>query len=91
MPQPDHPLAAQPPTNDLDGLFNEDAELAVPADSQPTGASSIPQRSAAEISAALALEGRPELPAHTPQVVAIDPKAAAAVQPGAMASLGSNV
>ena len=90
MPQPDHPTAAQPPTNDFEGLLDEEEELAVPAAPLPAAPSSPPQRSAAEISAALALEGRPELPAHTPQVVAVDPKAAAAIQPGAMASLGSN-
>ena len=90
MPQPDHPPAAQPLTTEFDALFDEDAELAVPADPQPTAASNSPQRSAAEISAALAIEGRTELPAHTPQVVTVDPKAAAAVQPGAMLSLGSN-
>jgi len=83
-PEADRPPAAQPPANE--DLFEEDAELAVSASPQPTEASSVPKLSAAEI---LARERRTEPPAHIPTVVAVDPKAAAAVQPGAMASLGS--
>ena len=83
-PEADRPPATQLPPNDVEGLFDDDAGLAVPANPQPSEASTVPPAPKPTADRAAEILAR-EIRAR--EVVATDPKTAAAVQPGEMAGL----